>query len=271
MPRLLPRRRRTRILLALIGLFALYLGALSAVPALLHRGDDDARRERALRAIHAANWSLVPPDEREALARTVDTVWRALRTYHMRYVTGLPEDLAAGRFESEATSVFRLDGHGRVLAQRDTSYISAQSPASGGREERFEGYRVLTTEPFLNSKGRRVANTELIYQRTPPGTWTCQRVAADREPPPGPGLDLSQAGDAGFAEIDGHRVRGFILPVGAFGLRSPATVWIDTETLHLRRQETESVLPGRREVWTYGDFDAPVDIQPPGGVPCATA
>jgi hypothetical protein len=271
MPHLLPRRRRTRILLAIVGLFALYLVALSAVPALLHRGEDaGARRERALRAIRAANWSLVPPEERAALARAVDDTWRALRTYRMRYVTGRPEDLAVGRFESEATSAFRLDGHGRVLAQRDTSFISAVSPASGGREERVEGYRILTAEPYLNSKGRRVANAELIYQRALPGAWTCQRVASDRQPPPGPGLDLGPAGDAGFAEIDGHPVRGFIVPVGAFGLRSPATVWIDTETLHLRRQETESVLPGRREVWTYSDFDAPVEVQPPAGVPCVT-
>lgn len=272
MPRLaipLPRRRRWRIALALAGVLAVYLAALSAVPALLGRGEGGGEsRERGLRAVQAENWGLVLPEERAALGRAVDDAWRSLRSYRMRYVTGPPEALAEDRPETEARSSFRLDGKGNIAAQRDTNYISAASPGGTGRDERFEGYRLRTTKPYVNSKGRRVADAEEIYQRSGGGQWICEKVAADRTPPPPPGLDLAAAGDAGFAEIDGRRVRGLVLTAGAFGLRAPATVWIDTATLHVRRQEIASVLRGRREVWTYGGFDEPVEIAPPGGIPC---
>ena len=265
----LPRRRRWRVGLALAGALVLYLVALSAVPALFGgRGEAAARREHGLRAVQAPNWGLVLPEDRAALGRAVDDAWRSLRSYHMRYATGSPDSLAAGRPETEAESVFRLDGRGRIRAQRDTSFISAASPAGGGREERLEGFRIRTNQPYVNRRGRRVATAELIYQRTVPGQWTCERVPTDRRPPPAPGLDFGSAGDGGFGEIDGRPVRAFVFPTGAFGLRSEATVWIETETLRVRRQEIESTLKGRREVWTYGAFDEPAEITPPAGVPC---
>jgi hypothetical protein len=264
----LPRSRRRRIALVIVSALALYLLALSVVPALLGTRDDTTgRRERGRRAIHAANWGLVPPDDRTALSRAVDDAWRSLATYRMRYVTGLPDDLAAGRQESEAESTFRLVS-GRIAAQHDMSRISADSPASGGREERLEGFRIRSNRPYVNTRGRQVAVAELIYQRAVPGQWTCERVAADRNPPQPPALDLADAGDAGFSEIDGRRVRAFAVPLGAFGLRTAATVWIDLDSLRIRRQEIESVLKGRREVWMYGAFDEPVEITPPEGVQC---
>ncbi len=79
---------------------------------------------------------------------------------------------------------------------------------------------------------------------------------------------MAEGGDAGFGEIDGHRVRGFTLPAGAFGLRTPATVWVDTESLLVRRQEIESAVKGQREVWTYGGFDEVTAITPPSGITC---
>lgn len=264
-----PRRRRNRVALIVVGALALYLVALSAIPALRGGGDDTAeRRERARRTIASESWGLVMPDDRAALARAVDDAWRGLRGYRFRYVTGLPEDLAAGRSETEATSSFVLDELGRIAAQRDTNFISSASPGSGGREERFEGFRIRSDRPFRDNTGRKIDDAEFVYTRTVPGDWTCERIIADRVPPPAPGLDFATAGDAGFSEIDGYRVRGFIVAMGVFGLRAPSTVWIDTDTLLVRRQEIDSVLRGRREVWTYGSFDVPVSIVPPGGVLC---
>lgn len=266
-----PLRRRWRVALILAGAAAVYLLALSIVPAVLGTRDDTAgRRERGRRAVRAENWALVLPDERAALGRAVDDAWRALRGYRMRYTTGLPAALASGAPETESESVFRLTG-GRIAAQRDRNYISAASPAGGGREERFEGFRILTSRPFTNSRGQRVADAEEIYQRAIPGQWACERVAADRALPPAPGLDFTTAGDGGFGEIDGRRVRAFLFPAGAFGLRSAATVWIETDTLRVRRQEIESALKGRREVWEYSAFDETFEITPPTGVPCRSS
>lgn len=265
----LPRGRGRRMALLVAAAVVLYLVALSAIPALLGTRDDaGARRQRALRAITAANWGLVPLGDREALAGAVDDAWRELRAYHMRYVTGLPDDLAAGRPETEAESFFRLDERGMVTAQRDRSSISAASPASGGQADQFEGFRIRTDKPYVNRKGQRVGTSELVYQRAIPGVWTCERVVSDRGAPVGPGLDFAAAGDGGLSEIDGRPVRAFVLPAGGFGLRSPATVWVETDTLRLRRQEIESVLAGRREIWTYGEFDQQVEITPPTGIPC---
>jgi hypothetical protein len=56
--------------------------------------------------------------------------------------------------------------------------------------------------------------------------------------------------------------------VGAFGLRQPATVWVDTETFQVRRQEIESAVAGQREIWTYGGFDESSTIAPPEGISC---
>jgi hypothetical protein len=164
--------------------------------------------------------------------------------------------------------VFRLGSGGRIMAQRDTNFISGRSPAGTGKDERMEGYRLRTTQPYVNSKGRRVADAELIYRRDVPGAWICERVAADKTPPPAPGLDLGAAGDGGFDEIDGQRVRAFTLPTGAFGLRSPATVWVEVDTLRVRRQQLDASLKGRREVWTYGEFNQQTEITPPSGIPC---
>ena len=94
-------------------------------------------------------------------------------------------------------------------------------------------------------------------------------MLADKQPIPAPALSFVEGGDAGLEEIDGRRVRGFTLPYGAFGLRSPATVWIDVETLLVRRQEIESAMRGQREVWTYGGFNEISTIEPPSGVACA--
>jgi hypothetical protein len=267
----LPRRRRWRILLAVGAVVVLYLTALSVTQAL--RGGDAAaeRRARGQRAIQAPNWGLVRPEDRAALGRAVDDAWRALRSYHMRYVSGRPDDLAAGRFETEAESLFRLNARGYIALQQDRSYISAASPAGSGGEERLEGFRVLTGDPYLDRRGRRIADTELVYQRGVPGAWRCERVPADRSPPLPPSLDFTSATDAGFDEIDGRLVRKFVFGTGAFGLRAPATVWIETDTLRVRRQEIVSVLPGRREVWTYDRFDELVHITPPTGVVCEDA
>ncbi|MFN8556568.1 MAG: hypothetical protein U0531_04180 [Dehalococcoidia bacterium] len=108
--------------------------------------------------------------------------------------------------ESEATSVFRLRADGKIAEQHDTSVITAASPASGGRDERLEGFRILT-DPFVNRRGQQVGKEELVYRRAEPGIWVCERVLSDSGPPPPPGLDLAGAGDAGFAEIDGRPVR----------------------------------------------------------------
>lgn len=153
------------------------------------------------------------------------------------------------------------------MAQRDTTFITSTSPVSTGREERLEGFRIRTDRPFVSRRGLRI-DSELVYRRAPPGPWTCERIPADRGLPAAPGLDLTQAGDGGFSEIDGGRARAFIVPAGAFGLRAPATVWIEVETLRIRRQEIESALPGRREVWTWEGFNEPVEIIPPQGIPC---
>ncbi len=269
LPRLLPARRRTRIILAIALAVPLYLVALAVIPALLGGGDDAAAdRAAALRAISAGNWGLVVPEDRAALARAVDRAWRDLRAYRTRYVSGTPTLLAADTPETESRSSYVLDSTGRITAQHDTNDMRAESPASGGREEHFEGYRILTAQPYMTSRGRRSTNAELVYQRMLPGVWVCERSASDLLPPPPPGLDFATAGDAGFADIDGQRVRGFQVALGAFGLRAPAIVWVDVATLRVRRQEIESTLPGRREVWTYSNFDEPDAIVPPTGVTC---
>ena len=266
----LPRRRRTRVLLFFGVAIAAYLGVLSALQLL--RGNDDtaARKERGRQAIAAQNWALIVPDERAALARAIDEAWRSLGSYQARYVTGPPDELRTGNVETETTSAFLLDDQGNVSAQRDTSFISARSPANNYKEERLEGYRIRATPGQRDSKGRLLRDVESIYQKEG-DTWRCERHQADPFPPVAPGLDLTSAGDGGFSEIDGHPVRAFIVPSGAFQLRRAATVWIDTESLHIRRQTTESVLKGRQEVWTYSAFDAPVDIRAPLNVPCADA
>ncbi len=265
----LPRRRRSRVALAFAAAMLVYLIGLSAVPSLLGRRDDvSGRRERAARTMIASNWALVPPTERAELSRAVDDAWRELSGYRMRYVTGPPERIAADQPESDSRSEFRLDGKGRIAAQRDTNVILAESPASGGREERFEGYRFRSDRPHVTSTGRRIANAEVIYQRILPGLWTCERVAGDAAPPPAPGIDFRRAGDGGFSEIDGRRVRAFEFPEGAFGLRSTATVWIELDTLRVRRQLVDSPLKGRQESWTYSGFDEQITPVAPSGVPC---
>jgi hypothetical protein len=262
----LPRRRRTRVLLLIATALVVYVVALSAIPALLGGDGAAERRARGQRAIQAENWGLVLPDDREALGQAIDDAWRALASYRMRYVSGTPAGLAAGQVESEAGSAYQLRD-GRILAQRDTTFISTQSPASGGKEERLEGFRVRTDRPYVSRRGLRI-DSELVYRRAVAGAWACERVPADRSLPPAPALDLTAAGDAGFSDIDGRRVRAFQVPAGAFGLRAPATVWIELDTLRIRRQEIESVLPGRHEVWTWEGFDEPVEITPPQGIPC---
>lgn len=261
-------RRRTWIGLTAALLLAVYLVALSVVPALVNRDQAGERRRRGLAAMRAPNWALVLPDDRDALGRAVDQAWRDLSSYQMRYVSGPPEALAAGGFEAESTSAFRLGDGGRIMAQRDTNYIGATTPGSGGVEQRFEGFRVRTDQPYVNRRGQRVADAELIYQRNLPGLWTCERVAGDRALPEAPALDFTDAGDAGVSEIDGRPVRGFTLSAGAFGLRAAATVWIEIDTLRLRRQQIESAIQGRREIWTFGGFDAPLIIELPSGVTC---
>ena len=249
------------------GLLLLYLVALSAGRALLRDEEPGADLERARRALAAENWSLVVPADREELAKAVDQAWGDLRSYRKGYRSGTQTELAAGTPTVVSESLIALDASGRVTAQRDTNAIAAIAPGSGGRDQRFEGYRIRTDRPFTNEKGRRVGESELIYQQSG-GAWTCTRDIADPRRDPLPGLRLSEAGDGGFAEVDGRRVRAFRLPAGAFGLRTPATVWVDTETLLVRRQEIDSAVRGQREVWTYGDFDAPVAVTPPSGVAC---
>jgi hypothetical protein len=249
------------------GLVVLYLVALSAVPALL--GDDQPAvdRERARQAIEAENWSLVVPETRAELTKAIDAAWRDLRAYRQVYRAGTPAELAEDRPSVRADSLFNLTKSGRVAAQRDTNVTSASAPGSGGREQRNELYRILTDRPYVNSKGNKVGDSELIYQQSG-SVWTCVRDFADKRPIPAPALRLGEAGDAGFAEIEGHRVRGFVLPAGAFGLRQAATVWVDTESFLVRRQEIDSAVPGQREIWTYGGFDEVSTITPPQGITC---
>jgi hypothetical protein len=264
----MPRLRWWGWLGVVAGLLLAYLVALSAVPAIFGTDPPRADREAAHRAITAPNWSLVVPNDREQLARAVDESWRALRAYRLLYRAGTPADLGADRPLITSDTILNLGKDGRIAAQRDTNITAAAAPGAGGREVRFEGYRILTDRPYVNSKGHRVADAELVYQQTPGGVWTCQRGPADKQPIAPPGLRLSEAGDAGFAEIDGQRVRGFTVPVGAFGLRQPATVWVDVERLLVRRQEIDSVIPGQREIWTYSAFDDVNTITPPPGVTC---
>jgi hypothetical protein len=249
------------------GLLVVYLVALSAGRSLLGDDGPEADLDRARRAIAAENWSLVVPADRDELARAVDHVWGDLRSYRKSYRSGTVAELAADTPTVVSESLIALDAEGRVTAQRDTNVISAVAPGSGGREQRFEGYRIRTDRPFTNEKGRRVGVSELIYQQSG-GAWTCTRDIADPRRDPLPELRLSEAGDGGFGEIDGRRVRALRLPAGAFGLRTPATVWLDTETLLVRRQEIDSAVRGQREVWTYADFDTPVSVTPPPGVAC---
>ena len=254
-------------LLAALGVLAVYLIALSVIPALLSSDPVRADQAKARRAITAENWSLVLPEDRHELGKAVDEAWRALTAYRFSYRSGTPADLAADRPLVASESVFNLNRDGRIREQRDSNYTSAAAPGSEGREQRFEGFRILTDRPYVNQRNQRVGDAELIYQRVG-GLWSCQRVLADQEPGPPPSLILAEAGDGGFSEIDGLRVRAFTLPAGAFGLRSSATVWIDTESLLVRRQEIESVVRGQREVWNYGGFNEAAVIEPPTGVAC---
>lgn len=245
----------------------LYLLALSLVPRLLDHDQPAVDTARAQRAISAENWSLVVPEERAALATAIDQAWRSLRAYRQLYRSGAAAELAAGTPTVVADSVFNLTKDGRVSAQRDTNVTSAAAPGSGGRDSRSELYRILTDRAYTNAKGQRVGDSELIYQQSG-GVWTCTRDVADKRPITAPGLRLEEGGDGGFGEIDGHRVRAFQLPAGAFGLRTPATVWVDTESLLVRRQEIESAVRGQREVWTYAGFDEVATITPPSGISC---
>lgn len=250
------------------GVLLVYLIALSAVPALVR--DDEPRRAdraRAREAIAAENWSLVTPDDRVELALAIDQAWRDLTAYRFAYRAGTAAQLAAGEPVSVSESVFNLGPDGRIREQRDSNFTGAQAPGSDGREQRFEGYRILTDRPYVNQRGNKVGDAELIYQRVG-GVWSCQRVLADKQPIAPPRLRLEEGGDGGFAEAEGRRVRRFVLPAGAFGLRSPATVSVDVESLLVRGQEIESVIRGQREVWTYGGFDERAEITPPGGIAC---
>jgi hypothetical protein len=249
------------------GVLVLYLVALSVVPALFGDDEPKADRARAHQAITAENWSLVVPDDRDELVLAIDQAWRSLTAYRQDYRAGTPEELAADMPGVRADSIFNLTSSGRVAAQRDLNVTSATAPGSGGRAQRNELYRILSDRPYTNSKGIKIGDSEFIYQESG-GVWTCTRDYADKRPIPLPALRLAEAGDAGFSQIDGHPVRGFVLPVGAFGLRQPATVWVDTETFQVRRQEIESAVPGQREVWTYGGFDEISAIAPPEGISC---
>lgn len=249
------------------GLLLLYLIALSVIPAVLNRDTPRADPARARRAITAENWSLVVPSERTALGMAIDQAWRALRAYHMEYRAGTDAELTADTPRVRSSSQFNLQTDGRIASQRDSNYMSADAPGSSGSEQRFEGYRVLTKRPYLNAKQQRVGDAELIYQQTG-GVWICQIALADKGPIPAPALNLAEAGDEGLRELDGRRVRVLRLPSGAFGLRSPAVVWIDTETLLIRRQEIDSLVRGQREVWTYSGFNEATTLTPPSGVTC---
>lgn len=263
----LPRLRWWGWLGVAAGVLVLYLVALSAVPALLGDEEPKADLERARQAIAAENWSLVVPEDREELAKAIDEAWRSLEAYRQVYRAGTPEQLAADTPGVRADSLFNLTSDGRVAAQRDANFTSASAPGSGGRDQRSELYRILTERPYTNSKGIKVGDSELIYQQSG-GVWSCTRDIADKRSIPAPGLRLMEAGDAGFAEIDGRRVRGFVLPVGAFGLRQAATVWVDVESILVRRQEIDSAVPGQREIWTYSGFDEISTITPPEGITC---
>ncbi|MGH2584600.1 MAG: hypothetical protein ACRDJE_06770 [Dehalococcoidia bacterium] len=250
-----------------VALALLYLVALSVIPALFGGDESGADPARARGAITAENWSLVVPEEREELAKAIDEAWRALTAYRQVYRSGTPAELDAGMPTVQADSVFNLTRDGRVAAQQDVNVTSAAAPGSGGRDMRSELYRILTDRPYVNTKGSKVGDSELIYQQSG-GVWGCTRDIADKRPIPAPSLRLEEAGDGGFGEIDGHRVRAFVLPVGAFGLRWPATVWVDTESFLVRRQEIESAVKGQREVWTYDRFDEVNEITPPSGITC---
>jgi hypothetical protein len=249
------------------GVLLVYLLALNLVPRLFDGGEPKADQEQAQRALAAENWSLVVPDDRAELTKAIDEAWRSLTAYRQVYRAGTPAELAADTPAIRADSTFNLTRDHRVAAQKDLNATSASAPGSGGREQRQELYRVLTDRPYVNTKGRKVGDSELIYQQAA-GVWACTRDVADKRPIPEPRLELVEAGDAGFAEIDGHRVRGFVLSSGAFGLRQPATVWVDTESLRVRRQEIESAVRGQREIWTYSSFDEVTAITPPSGVTC---
>lgn len=263
----LPKRRRSRILLFIGVAVIAYLLALSIIPAIFGGESAGERRVRARQVIVSENWGLVPPADRELLRRAVDEAWRALTFYVMSYQNGLPEQVrGASGGEWVASSMIRIR-NGRIVAQQDASFISAASPGSGGRDEQLEGFRIRAERPYTNSKGKSFL-VEMVYQRSVPGQWTCERVPADREPSAAPDLDFAEAGDAGFAEINGRRVRGFVLTQGAFGLRAQATVWVDIEALLVIRQEIAESRQGRTEIWTYGGFDQPRTITPPEGIPC---
>ena len=264
----LPRLRWWGWVGVVAGALIVYLVALSAVPAILS-GDDTPKADtaRARRAIASENWSLVLPDDREELAKAIDITWRSLRAYRIAYRAGTPDELAAGRPAVASESLINLDEDGRIRSQHDTNYTGPTAPGSGGREQRFEGYRILTDKPYLDSRGRRVGDAELVYQLSG-GVWTCQRGPADEAPVMPPSLRFTDSGDAGFGEIDGRRVRAFTMPAGAFGLRAQATVWIDVESLHVRRQEIASAVRGQREVWTWDRFNEPAIFAPPSGIAC---
>lgn len=264
----IPRLRWWGWLAVAAGLLLVYLVALSTIPALLANDEPRrASRTRARDAIETENWSLVTPEDREELALAIDQAWRDLTAYRFAYRAGTAEQLTANQPVAVAESIFNLGTDGRIREQRDSNFTSAQAPGSDGRDQRFEGFRILTDRPYVNQRGSKVGDAELIYQRVG-GVWSCMRVLADKNPIAPPGLQLDEGGDGGFAEADGRRVRRFILPAGAFGLRSPATVWVDVESLLVRGQEIESVVRGQREVWTYGGFDERAEITPPPGIAC---
>jgi len=249
------------------GVLLLYLIALSAIPVLFGDDEPKADLDRARRAITTENWSLVVPEDRDELIAAIDQAWRSMTAYRQIYRAGTPEELASDTPAVRTDSLFNLTNDGRVAAQRDMNLISASAPGSGGRAQRSELYRILSDRPYTNSKGIKVGDSEFIYQENG-GVWTCTRDFADKRPIPVPAVRLSEAGDAGFSQIDGHPVRGFVLPAGAFGLRQPATVWVDTESFLVRRQEIESAVRGEREIWTYSGFDEISTITPPEGISC---
>lgn len=262
-----PRLRWWGWLGVVAGVLVLYLVALSVIPALFGDDEPKADLEWARRAMTTENWSLVVPEDRDELILAIDQAWRSLAAYRQVYRAGTPEELAADMPAVRADSLFNLTSDGRVAAQRDMNVTSASAPGSGGRAQRSELYRILTDRPYTNSKGIKIGDSEFIYQESG-GVWTCTRDFADQRSIPLPSLRLAEAGDAGFSQIDGHPVRGFVLPVGAFGLRQAATVWVDTESFLVRRQEIESAVQGRREIWTFSGFDETSTITPPVGISC---